>query len=125
MMATGWPACSAGWAGGAKSTAVESGVTGHSTTRARDSHPKHAVVDQSARALTTKATKVHEGNARDQETSWYFVSLVVQAFWGVASFLCSDRSAAGNSLLESYGHMAPDLDGQNHSRCEQQRSDGN
>jgi hypothetical protein len=91
--------------------AVEFGVTGYSTTGARDSHPKHAVVDQSARALTTKATKVHEGNARDQKPSWYFVSLVVQAFWGVASFLCSDRIASGDSLFEGDGNMAPDLDG--------------
>src|ERR1700687_184241 len=89
MMATGWPACSAAWAGGAKSTAVESGVTGHSTTGARDSHPKNAVVDQSAKALTTKATKVHEGNARDQKASWYFVSLRFRPF-GVASFQCGD-----------------------------------
>jgi large subunit ribosomal protein L34 len=40
-------------------------------------------VGQFAKPLTTKATRVHEGNARDQKPSWYFVSLVVQAFAGL------------------------------------------
>ena len=39
-------------------------------------------VGQFAKPLTTKDTKVHEGNTLDQKPSWYFVALVVQAFQG-------------------------------------------
>ena len=47
---------------------------------ATDGQDAPEVVEQFAKALTTKGTKVHEGNAQDQKPSWYFVSLVVQAW---------------------------------------------
>ena len=40
------------------------------------------LVGQSAKALTTKVTKVHEGKRLKLRPSWYFVSLVVNSFAG-------------------------------------------
>jgi len=61
-------------------TRAEASIIG--LTGATGKEEEDGAVGQFAKPLTTKATKVHEGNAWDQRPSWYFVSLVVQGFVG-------------------------------------------
>src|ERR1700675_664117 len=100
MMATGWPTGSADWAGGAKSMAVESGVTGYSTTGARDSHPKnaypleeHRISRRDAACRVSRCVPRRRGKPR------------------LHKVLGSDRITSWDSLLEGDRDVSPDLDG--------------
>src|ERR1700674_2036459 len=117
MMAQGWPACLAGRAGRAKSTAVEFEVTGHSTTGASDYHP----------AISILRTPIHWRATYFRRDAACRLSRCIQrrrANPRLAQVLRSDRIAAGDALFESNRHVSPDLDSQNDGGGEKQRSDG-